>query len=494
MARIIAAFTQFFDDNGDPLVDGWLKFNESGTNNTDKNTFADINETIPNANPLQLDGAGRCPNVFGTGAYNIISYQDNGGVPGTQIQQFDPVSGDVTGVAFADWDAETIYSVGDIVTGSDGNYYRSLSSNNQNQDPTISPGQWEEVTLNQIWNTNVIYSSGDTVYGSDGELYISKTDANTGNNPTSDQANWRAFSLNNIPDLLENLGFTATVATKALTFAIKTRLLTNPTATDKVNIAYRSETLTTGDFDIVSFSAAASIVVPDGATLGFDAAATDYVYLYGINNAGTNELAVAGSIFDETVVHSTTAIDATADLGNVLYSTVARTNVPVRLLGRIKIQTGAVAGEWDNAPTELYDGNIAAIPATQSEVDAGTNKTKFVTPNTLSSAIASSSQTAQVWVNFNGTGVVAIRDSFNVSSITDNATGNFTVNFTNALNNANYCTLSQTSAAQSVSVNLTGGVYVGGTSQTTTDVNILCEDANGGDTDPAMVQVAVFAN
>lgn len=42
------------------------------------------------------------------------------------------------------------------------------------------------------------------------------------------------------------------------------------------------------------------------------------------------------------------------------------------------------------------------------------------------------------WVNFNGTGTVAIRDSFNVSSITDNGTGDYTVNFATAMNNSNY--------------------------------------------------------
>jgi hypothetical protein len=44
----------------------------------------------------------------------------------------------------------------------------------------------------------------------------------------------------------------------------------------------------------------------------------------------------------------------------------------------------------------------------------------------------------RAWVNFNGTGTVAIRASFNVSSITDNGTGDYTVNFTNALVDANY--------------------------------------------------------
>lgn len=44
----------------------------------------------------------------------------------------------------------------------------------------------------------------------------------------------------------------------------------------------------------------------------------------------------------------------------------------------------------------------------------------------------------RAWVNFNGTGTVAIRSSGNVSSITDNNVGNYTVNFTNAMPDANY--------------------------------------------------------
>jgi len=45
---------------------------------------------------------------------------------------------------------------------------------------------------------------------------------------------------------------------------------------------------------------------------------------------------------------------------------------------------------------------------------------------------------ARAWVNFNGTGTVAIRASGNVSSITDNGTGVYTVNFTTAMSDANY--------------------------------------------------------
>jgi hypothetical protein len=48
------------------------------------------------------------------------------------------------------------------------------------------------------------------------------------------------------------------------------------------------------------------------------------------------------------------------------------------------------------------------------------------------------SGSAKAWVNFNGTGTVAIRAAFNVSSITDNGTGDYTVNFTTAMADANY--------------------------------------------------------
>ena len=47
---------------------------------------------------------------------------------------------------------------------------------------------------------------------------------------------------------------------------------------------------------------------------------------------------------------------------------------------------------------------------------------------------------AAAWVNFNGTGVVAIRDSLNGSSITDLAAGEYTFNFSSNMGNTNYCT------------------------------------------------------
>lgn len=67
----------------------------------------------------------------------------------------------------------------------------------------------------------------------------------------------------------------------------------------------------------------------------------------------------------------------------------------------------------------------------------------FTTPNINSAQFATVSGTAPIypcraWVNFNGTGTVAIRASGNVSSITDNGTGDYTVNFTTAMPDINF--------------------------------------------------------
>jgi hypothetical protein len=70
---------------------------------------------------------------------------------------------------------------------------------------------------------------------------------------------------------------------------------------------------------------------------------------------------------------------------------------------------------------------MSSIRATTISDLAGTG------PATLTGQYA-----AKAWVNFNGNGTVAIRESGNVSSITDNGAGNYTANFSNALTDANY--------------------------------------------------------
>ena len=95
---------------------------------------------------------------------------------------------------------------------------------------------------------------------------------------------------------------------------------------------------------------------------------------------------------------------------------------------------------------------------------------------------------AKAWVNFNGTGTVAIRASFNVSSITDGGTGIYTVNFTNALADANFSAVQTTGAGTG-----TGKLAFGYTATpTTTTYKILTTNFGGTDEDQLYVSVVIF--
>jgi hypothetical protein len=99
---------------------------------------------------------------------------------------------------------------------------------------------------------------------------------------------------------------------------------------------------------------------------------------------------------------------------------------------------------------------------------------------------------AKAWVNFNGTGTVAIRASYNVSSITDNGTGDYTVNFTNALPDANYSLagMGQTLAGSGTSANIIS--IKPSPNPSTTAVSIRCFDNGIGYVDSPYVCISVF--
>jgi hypothetical protein len=96
----------------------------------------------------------------------------------------------------------------------------------------------------------------------------------------------------------------------------------------------------------------------------------------------------------------------------------------------------------------------------------------------------------KAWVNFNGSGTVAIRASGNVTSITDNGTGDYTINFTNAMTDADY------SVCGTTQENRTIGVAYGyvGSPLTTTSARVVTTLTNGSYTvsDPSGVFISVF--
>ena len=95
------------------------------------------------------------------------------------------------------------------------------------------------------------------------------------------------------------------------------------------------------------------------------------------------------------------------------------------------------------------------------------------------------------WVNFNGTGTVSIRASGNVSSITDNGTGDSTVNFTTALADANFCyTSSVGNGDHGSAVRVLTFI-----SSTTSSLRVIAEiDSAGTNFDEAQVHISIHGN
>ena len=116
----------------------------------------------------------------------------------------------------------------------------------------------------------------------------------------------------------------------------------------------------------------------------------------------------------------------------------------------------------------------------------GTSGLTFPDTTTLASAGQSS---VRAWVNFNGTGTVAIRAAYNVTSITDNGTGNYTVNFTTAMPDANFAvgaiTYVNTSTSQT-------GMWWVGAANTTSSFQLINYSTSGTYYDEAYISAYAF--
>jgi hypothetical protein len=170
------------------------------------------------------------------------------------------------------------------------------------------------------------------------------------------------------------------------------------------------------------------------------------------------------------------------------------TALPVANGGTGITSFGSGVATWLGTPSSA---NLAAAVTDETGSGAlvfGTSPT-LTTPNINSAQIATVSGSAplymcRAWVNFNGTGTVAIRGSGNVSSITDNGTGTYTVNFTTAMSDANYCT--NATGTHDGGAYVSWGTVANDTPPTTSAVRTDFLNNSGITTDVSFAQVSIF--
>lgn len=225
---------------------------------------------------------------------------------------------------------------------------------------------------------------------------FTKTDAGTVVNIGSGGVSWGGITgtLSSQTDLNSALGLKANLAGATFTGAIVTAAPT--TAAAFLNLPHGAQPTTPNNGDVFTTTSGLFARI-NGSTLQYAA----------INSSS---LSFGGT----TLSFGTSAAASTIGVGTGATTTgVTKT---------VNIGTGALAG----ATTAV---NIGSSAGTSTITLNGT-----VNATGLANGV-------KAWVNFNGTGTVAIRASFNVSSITDNGIGDYTVNFTTAMSDANYATL-----------------------------------------------------
>jgi hypothetical protein len=159
-------------------------------------------------------------------------------------------------------------------------------------------------------------------------------------------------------------------------------------------------------------------------------------------------------------------------------------NAPSTAGGGVTI--GGVYPGAGSAMTFSTAANNSSAPTERARIDSSGNW--YMNSGYGSAAVAYG---CRAWVNFNGTGTVAIRASGNVSSITDNGTGDYTVNFTNAMPDANYTMTAQPWDGTNNSAGW--AVVTAGNTYSASSIRLHTKSvSNQGNTDIASIAIAIF--
>jgi len=483
MARFGSLDTQYFDDAGNPLVNGKVYFYETGTT-TPKNTYADINYNIANANPVILTAAGRQPNIFFDGvAKAILTKSDD-----TQILVRDPV-GDTASTFGNAWIASKDYNANDVVQGSDGNFYVSLINGNVNNNPVTTSGSWtflysvewnagitykagsvvtydtivyqslQDANLNQnpstitaywvpiqlVWSSTATYAINANVVGTDGILYTSLQNANTNHTPASSPSWWvgtSAAAASSASAAASSASAAATSASNAATSESNAAASASTASTQATNASNYASAASTSATNAANSASAASTSAGNAATSASNAAASydlfDDRYLGAkasdpsVDNDG-NPL-VTGAMYFNTTTNSTRIYNGSGWQDSAAIATSI--NLATQVTGTLAIAnggtgattlTGLVKGNGTSALTAATAGTDFVAPGTDTTFTA--TQTFSGTSSALALILNDAAEVATVSATA-ATGTIAYDiTTQSVLYYTTNSSANWTVNF-----------------------------------------------------------------
>lgn len=351
--------------------------------------FSNRDATVSRANPVEADASGRFPIVYIEASQLLtVVLKTSAGVTLISADDYEPFLG-----------AQNSYTI-------EG---EAPAVTLRETDQTLPAGLWRVVlsgdTLRIQQNTA---SAGDFSSYSEFLTIPSTGIADFEEIPTVDGSQLvvtssiiKALGLG--PGGILNGALVASVATNALTIALKGVDGNDPSATNPVIVVLRSATASDGKPVTLTITAALSLVVSSGSTLGTSNGVAARLDVVIFNDAGTARLGVANGVtLDTASVFSSTAEGGggAADSSGVIYTGTAVSSKALAILGHIDI-TEATAGTWATAPTTVatetngatqsasmipIQDTAAAFRATNVEAALAETRWTYASPITTSGA------------------------------------------------------------------------------------------------------------
>lgn len=208
-----------------------------------------------------------------------------------------------------------------------------------------------------------------------------------------------------------------------------------------------------------------------------------------VSGAGDVSLTGIQTLTNKTLVAPVLGTPASGDLANCTFPASVATTTQVNLKANIASPTFTGVPAAPTPATGTSTTQLATTAFVNAEIlaDVGVANSALV-KTALNASGTAPVYACRVWVNFNGTGTPSIRGSGNVSSITDNGVGSYTINFTTALPDVNYCVTA--TGARPVVTNYDGIVQAYPVSASAVDIKCSNGAANLEDFD--RIFVAIF--
>lgn len=284
------------------------------------------------------------------------------------------------------WLTATAYAIKDVVSNGTGTYIAATAHTSGVFATDLAAGKWVRLFDSSAFiASSVAFTPTGSVSSSNVQAAIAEVDSeklaksqnlsDVADVPTS-RANLglgviaTRSSIGAVDLALAALGFSMfngtlvpNVNTNALTVSIKTAAGNDPSAADPVLVVFRNGAAGTGDYSVLTLTAATSITLSSGSTIGTTASTAFRGWVVGFNDANTFRMGIVNclsgvgvmALRDDVLASSTAEGGAgAADSAQVIYTGTAVAGKPMRVLGYFEYSAGlGTAGAYNVVPTKM---------------------------------------------------------------------------------------------------------------------------------------------